>query len=132
MRLSRILSLTAALSLSQIACAWAEDVFEEKPILAEDFSQGVDRNIWFIKEHSSHGHEEEYFTADNIKTDKNGLHIVAERKQTIAHWRPDQPYEYTSGTISTKQKFLYGRFEIVAKMPKGQGFLASLVVMRLG
>ena len=76
-----------------------------------------------------------YLTLDNVKLE-NGICKLIPKKETIVrkavNWQPDsmkltdglpniRTYNYTASYIETHTKYLYGKFEIRCKIPKGKG-----------
>ncbi len=77
----------------------------------------LDTSKWADTYPSGNSGEQQYYSPDAIKIDNSVLNIEAAPV-------PSHGYSFTSGIILTKDKFAqkYGRFEIKAKLPKGQGF----------
>jgi beta-glucanase (GH16 family) len=55
----------------------------------------------------------------------NGLKLVL-RQRTAADDQTDVPFRYVSGRIQSRQPFLYGSFEFVARLPVGRGLWPAL------
>jgi len=84
----------------------------------DDFSgKRLDKSIWnvLIRENSKHN-ELQYYIPEEVFVEKGLLRIRSSVRKYGSQ-------EYTSGRIYTKDKFapVYGRFEIRAKLPAGQG-----------
>lgn len=90
-----------------------------KLVFSEEFEgPELDRKKWGIREWAAKkvNDEDQAYTArkDNLRIEDG--HLVIEAKK--------EDYEgakYTSARIFTEQDFLYGRFEIRAKLPRGKG-----------
>ena len=95
--------------------------FETIPVWQDDFNTGVapDATKWtFETGGSGWGNNElQYYTSGSNSTITGGnLNIIAKREPLLGR-------DYTSSRMVTKGKgdWLYGRFEIKAKLPKGRG-----------
>jgi len=92
---------------------------ERKLVWAEEF-EGKKINIenWNFKRGLGHNNEQQYYTprAKNIRME-NGMLVIEAKKENY------KGSKYTSGRINTigKKLFKYGRIEIRAKLPKGNG-----------
>jgi len=97
--------------------------FESKPFWADEFNKNglPDTQKWGYDVGGSGwgNHELEYYTKDNLKNARveNGKLIIEAIKE------PFEDKNYTSARLTSKGKadFLYGRFEVKAKLPKGLG-----------
>ncbi|MEA5459548.1 glycoside hydrolase family 16 protein [Arcicella sp. LKC2W] len=97
--------------------------FEYKPFWADEFNKNglPDAKKWGYDVGGSGwgNHELEYYTKDNLKNARveNGKLIIEAIKE------PFEDKNYTSARLTSKGKadFLYGRFEVKAKLPKGLG-----------
>lgn len=97
--------------------------FESKPFWADEFDKkGLpDAKKWGYDVGGSGwgNHELEYYTKENLKNARveNGKLIIEAIKE------PFEGKNYTSARLTSKGKadFLYGRFEVKAKLPKGLG-----------
>ncbi len=103
--------------------------FSTKPTWADEFDKdGLPDTTKWSYELGDNGwgnHELEYYTKGKNAIVSNGvLHIVA-RKQNVGK------AQYTSTRMVTKNKanFLYGRFEIKAKLPTGAGLWPAIWMM---
>ena len=88
-------------------------------VWAEEFDgKKIDTDIWNFKKGLGHNNEEQYYTskAKNIRIEK-GLLVIEARKENYKRSK------YTSARINTigKKLFKYGRIEIRAKLPEGNG-----------
>lgn len=80
-------------------------------------SSSLNPSRWSTQYGSGGGGEKQYYGPNAFKISNSILSITAAKT-------PANGYPYTSGIIHTKGKFAqeYGRFEILAKLPKGKGF----------
>ncbi|WP_010232295.1 glycoside hydrolase family 16 protein [Gillisia marina] len=88
-------------------------------VWAEEFKgRKIDTDIWNFEKGLGHNNEEQYYTSrtNNIRIE-DGILIIEARKEN--HKRSN----YTSARINTDEKklFKYGRIEIRAKLPEGNG-----------
>lgn len=95
--------------------------FETNPSWSEEFNSGLapDTSRWGY-ETGGNGwgnHELEYYTPDNNVAIKDGNLVITAKKESWGGMN------YTSGRLFSKGtgNFLYGRFEIRAKIPPGRG-----------
>jgi beta-glucanase (GH16 family) len=95
--------------------------FEKKPVWQDDFSSGnrVDTSKWtFETGGNGWGNNElQYYTAGANSAVSGGNLIITAKKENLSG------NSYTSSRMVTKGKgdWLYGRFEVRAKLPKGKG-----------
>lgn len=101
----------------------------KKLIFEEKFTNvKLDQNVWnYVHAGTGFGNKEWQFyrqDSDNIKIVNNKLVITA-KKEHFEHCN------YTSGKIHTKGKFsfMYGRVDVVCKLPKGKGFWPAIWMM---
>ena len=108
--------------------AWANpNDFDAVPVLVDDFTQGINSDIWSAASNPGRNNEKEYYTPHALHTDGQGLHIVAERHQENDSALGKSNITYTSGEIDSRRKFLYADvLKFVAKLPKGDGFWPAL------
>ncbi len=100
-----------------------------KLVFDDEFNQPfLDTGKWNIETSDATGYHNcclgygvQYFTSDALFFGNGALQITT-KKQHMG------PYAYTSGAITTENKFsfLYGRVDIRAKLPKTQGFWPAL------
>lgn len=126
--------ISATLGVVMITTAFKMDItihnapsnaseFESKPFWADEFDKkGLpDAKKWGYDVGGSGwgNHELQYYTKDNLKNARveNGKLIIEAIKE------PLEGKNYTSARLTSKGKadFLYGRFEVKAKLPKGLG-----------
>lgn len=111
----------------------------------EFYSSSIDQSKWSFEQNCWGGgnDEQQCYTnrLDNAYVDNGVLHIVA-RKETFTgpalhedapdfspHQRKTLPYTSAKLRSSSKGDWLYGRFEIRAKLPTGQGSLAAITML---
>lgn len=85
----------------------------------------LDRNKWNIEDWAAEKNNElQYYSPTNV-TIKNGLLQITSKKEQF------KGKEYTSGALNTKGKFqlLYGKVEMRAKLPAGQGIFPAFWMM---
>lgn len=91
-------------------------------VFIEDFNSPLDTNYWNIIEQGNNPNNSlQYFTPKNITVQDGFLSINALKEKYKDH-------NYTSGMITTKNKFefLYGRIIIKAKPAIGDGLLSAI------
>lgn len=104
-----------------------QKIFDAAPSWREEFNYSglPDTTKWTYETGSSANNELEYYThAKNAKV-KNGKLYIQARKEKI------DGMNYSSARMVTKGKaeFLYGRFEIKAKLPAGRGLWPAIWMM---
>jgi len=97
---------------------------EEKPdpwklVWQDEFNNHrFDRNNWVadVNDWGGGNHELQYYTdrSQNVYVENGLLHIVARKE----HFRTRK---YTSARLTSTESWTYGRFEVKAKLPEGQG-----------
>jgi beta-glucanase (GH16 family) len=111
-----IVLLSTVLTLSQSAPVQAQDPWVL--VWSDEFSgSSIDTTKWNVLDvPGSINNELHYISPNNIAVQNGELVIRADRESVGGR-------EYTSGKVTTNDKFemLYGRVEIRAKMPAGQG-----------
>jgi beta-glucanase (GH16 family) len=84
----------------------------------EDFNGAtLDPTKWNI---GSHWRGSELYVPDNVRIQDGRLRLESRRQTYSSQGRS---FDYTSGYVDTRGKFsqLYGRFEVRARLPKGNG-----------
>ena len=126
--------ISATLGVVMITTAFKMDItihntpskasqFESKPFWADEFNKnglpGAKKWGYDVGGSGWGNHELEYYTKENLKNARveNGKLIIEAIKE------PLEGKNYTSARLTSKGKadFLYGRFEVKAKLPKGLG-----------
>lgn len=125
----------AALAVSSLLglAAWPGRAMADWVLLHDlDFRSAttLDTGFWSVETGLLRNQERQYYTPANLHLGDGALRIEA-RRERIANaayrpgangWRQASAFaEYTSGSIASKPAFLYGRFEIVARSPGGDG-----------
>jgi beta-glucanase (GH16 family) len=92
----------------------------------EDFAHGSrpNRSVWSHEVGYVRNNEKQFYT------DRSGSNCRVENNQLVleAKKEPINGYNYSSASITTKGKkeFLYGKLEIVAKLPTGKGIWPAI------
>jgi beta-glucanase (GH16 family) len=119
--LMTILATVGAVVLTQQqakAAGWVE-------IFSDDFNS-FDSNKWYIQDAASNINSElQYYAPDEVYTE-NGNLILRSRQRSYGG------RNYTSGEVLTRDKFsfLYGRVEVRAKLPYGQGIWPAIWTLK--
>ncbi|MEM5948455.1 family 16 glycosylhydrolase [Spirochaetia bacterium 38H-sp] len=108
-----------------------EDKVEDWQLAWSDEFDGpeIDRDIWvFETGNGANGwgnNELEYYKEENAFIE-DGMLVIEAKKETVSTGYKD--FHYTSARMKTQGKydFTYGRVEIRAKLPKGQGIWPAL------
>jgi beta-glucanase (GH16 family) len=120
-----LLLLLQALSAGAAVGDW-------KPQHTIDFAAGhsLDPSFWSAETGFLRNQESQYYQPANVSVQPGFLRIEARREQVPnAAYRPgargwrsrDELAQYTSGSLVTRDAFLYGRVEVVARSPGGAG-----------
>ncbi|MBZ0310190.1 MAG: glycoside hydrolase family 16 protein, partial [Anaerolineae bacterium] len=100
-------------------------------VWAEEFNT-LDTSVWNFEKGFQRNHEAQWYQGDNAYC-KDGKLVLEARKEKRENpgyeagstdWRKSRPWiAYTSASVNTarKKEFLYGRFEIRAKIPVSGG-----------
>lgn len=127
---SRILSCYCLLFYS-----WTVSAQEYKPVWCDEFDKDgrLDEAVWNYEEGFQRNEEFQWYQSDNAYC-RNGLLVIEARKEKrpspmykendSRDWRTSRKYiEVTSSSVTTagKKEFLYGRFEVRARIPVGKG-----------
>ncbi|MGA4721697.1 glycoside hydrolase family 16 protein [Fictibacillus nanhaiensis] len=83
----------------------------------DEFQNGASFKDWNLQDWPSNKNGEwQYYTPENVKVRAGNLVIESKRERFKGR-------EYTSGALTTENKleFTYGKIDIRAKLPKGQG-----------
>lgn len=108
---------TGSLLAQVIQPGWGRPVFEEN---FDGF--GIDQSRWEIGNWAaSNNGELQYYHPDQASVQGGILRLEAERDPFWSHGR-----EYNSGLLRTWQEWSYGRVEVRAKLPYGQGFWPAI------
>lgn len=100
-----------------IAPGWGSPVFQDS------FEGGsVDQGVWEVANWAgSNNNEAQYYHPGQVSVSGGSLHLRADRDPGWTFGR-----EYNSGLVRTWQEWSYGRIEVRAKLPYGQGFWPAI------
>lgn len=108
---------------------------EWKLVWSEEFNKDgrLDTAVWNYENGFARNEEAQWYQAENARC-KDGKLVIEARKEVNRKnplyqagsndWRKKREFiEYTSASVTTagKKEFLYGRFEVCAKIPTGGG-----------
>lgn len=131
MKIKKIVTLVIGLSVS--LCVFAQD--EWQLVWSDEFNADgpLSSSVWNFEQGYARNEEAQWYQSDNAVC-KNGLLIIEARKEqnrknplyvSGSHdWRKKREFiDYTSSSVNTagKKEFLYGRFEIKARIPVAKG-----------
>jgi beta-glucanase (GH16 family) len=88
----------------------------------DDFNGGtLDKTKWSTVYPSGNGGEQQYYGPKAFSISNSKVSIIATKT-------PSNGYPYTSGIVISRGKFAqeYGRFEVRAELPKGQGYWPAI------
>jgi len=85
----------------------------------DEFSgTSVDASVWHVNNHpASWPGEKQFYSRDDVTVQQGFLRITSERRDYMSHY-------YVSGGVKCLKPFLYGRYEIRARMPETDGLWA--------
>ncbi|PPK88741.1 beta-glucanase (GH16 family) [Neolewinella xylanilytica] len=103
-------------------------------VWSEEFDRGTrpDTSVWGYERGFVRNEEDQWYQEDNVRIEAGYL-IIEGRRESMPNpsyvsgsdsWRTSRPtVEYTSSSINTRGKYdwQYGRFELRAKIPVGEG-----------
>ena len=72
--------------------------------------------------------EQQYYSDENVLKYKNLYHFDIKKEHIFAkpQWnKPEMDFDYTSGMLLSKKKFLYGSFEAEIYIPSGYGLWSA-------
>ena len=131
MKIKKIVNLMMGLSFS--LCAFAQDDWQL--VWSDEFNADgpLNSSVWNFEQGYARNEEAQWYQSDNAVC-KNGLLIIEARKEQNRKnplyvsgsndWRKKREFiDYTSSSVTTagKKEFLYGRFEIKARIPVAKG-----------
>ncbi len=100
-----------------IAPGWGAPVFRD-----EFDGNSINYGVWEVGNFANQANnEQQYYHPDQVLVYDGGLHLWAERDNNWSHGR-----NYNSGHVRTWQEWSYGRFEVRAELPYGQGFWPAI------
>ncbi len=93
------------------------------PVFQEEFSGNtVDQSIWQVGNWANDANgEAQYYHPDQVTVWNDSLHLRADYDPNWTYGR-----QYNSGLVRTWQEWSYGRFEVRANLPNGQGFWPAI------
>lgn len=131
MKIKKIVNLMMGLSFS--LCAFAQDDWQLVWSDEFDTDGSLNSSVWNFEQGYARNEEAQWYQSDNAVC-KNGLLIIEARKEQNRKnplyisgsndWRKKREFiDYTSSSVTTagKKEFLYGRFEIKARIPVAKG-----------
>ncbi|MEM7754330.1 MAG: glycoside hydrolase family 16 protein, partial [Planctomycetota bacterium] len=94
-----------------------------KPVFEEGFSGNqIDYSKWSVGDFAaSNNNELQYYKPDQVSVGNGALRLQADRDSTWQFGR-----EYLSGQVRTWEEWSYGRVEVRAKVPFGQGYWPAI------
>lgn len=103
------------------------DSHDEWELLWNDEYNGdcIDTDKWTIEDWAAiKNNELQYYSPNNVKVEDGVLKLISREERYKGR-------DYTSGAVHTKDKFelLYGKVEIRAKLPAGQGLFPAFWMM---
>ena len=123
-RLAIVLGLLVAMGVREQEARWElvwSDEFEGK---------SLDQSKWelIVNGRGGGNNELQYYRKENVRVE-NGMLVIEARKEKFNG--PDGSRDFTSAKIRTKGKgdWTYGRIEVRAKLPKGQGIWPAIWMM---
>ncbi len=123
MKFAALLLLSAVLAHAEAPASW-------KPVWSDEFNgKEIDFSKWAVEEngHGGGNGELQYYVdrPENLRIEDGHL-VIEARKQRFNTAGVEK--EYTSGRLRTKRRasWLYGRFEVRAKLPTGRGIWPAI------
>ena len=100
-----------------IVPGWGSPVFEE------NFDgTWIDQSVWQVADWAgTNNNESQYYHPNQVSVWGGALHLRADRDPNWSFGR-----EFNSGLVRTWQEWSYGRVEVRAKVPFGQGFWPAI------
>ena len=110
-----LLSIALSLQFISVAARGAEQPPEKWKLVWRDEFKKLDARKWhvLIREQSKHN-ELQYYVPDDVYVDRGNLHLRSRVRDFGSQ-------HYTSGRVESKDAWVYGRFEIRARLPVGKG-----------
>ena len=141
----RIVGICFLLSLSALKSKAQEDGW--KLVWSEEFEQDgrLDTTVWNYEHGFVRNHEDQWYQSENAYQ-KNGKLVIEARREDAGRknpgyeagstdWRKSREHiVYTSASVNTagKREFLYGRFEVRAKIPTAGGAWPAIWLLGSG
>ncbi len=100
-----------------IAPGWGAPVFQD------NFDGGtINQGVWQVGNWAgANNNESQYYHPGQVSVSGGSLHLRADRDPNWSFGR-----EFNSGLVRTWQEWSYGRVEVRAKLPNGQGFWPAI------
>ena len=129
-----VASATIIVALAIVSPAGAVESRSPSPVLVhdEEFASAseYDQEFWIAETGFFRNREAQYYRADNVRV-ADGLLVLEGRREGAlnAAYDPNgdswltttREAQYTSGSLVSREPFLYGIFEVVARLPQGLG-----------
>ena len=141
----RIVGICFLLSFSALESKAQEDGW--KLVWSEEFEQDgrLDTTVWNYEHGFVRNHEDQWYQSENAYQ-KNGKLVIEARREDAGRknpgyeagstdWRKSREHiVYTSASVNTagKREFLYGRFEVRAKIPTAGGAWPAIWLLGSG
>ena len=141
----RIAGICFLFSLSALESKAQEDGW--KLVWSEEFNQDrrLDTTVWNYENGFVRNHEDQWYQSENAYQ-KNGKLVIEARREDAGRknpgyeagstdWRKNREHiVYTSASVNTagKREFLYGRFEVRAKIPTAGGAWPAIWLLGSG
>lgn len=141
----RIVCICFLLSFSALESKAQEDGW--KLVWSEEFNQDgrLDTTVWNYENGFVRNHEDQWYQSENAYQ-KNGKLVIEARREDAGRknpgyeagstdWRKNREHiVYTSASVNTagKREFLYGRFEVRAKIPTAGGAWPAIWLLGSG
>ena len=141
----RIAGICFLFSLSALESKAQEDGW--KLVWSEEFEQDgrLDTTVWNYEHGFVRNHEDQWYQSENAYQ-KNGKLVIEARREDAGRknpgyeagstdWRKSREHiVYTSASVNTagKREFLYGRFEVRAKIPTAGGAWPAIWLLGSG
>lgn len=93
------------------------------PVFQDNFDGGsINFGVWEVANWAgANNNESQYYHPDQVSVSNGSLSLRADRDLGWSNGR-----EFNSGLVRTWQEWSYGRFEVRAKVPWGQGFWPAI------
>jgi beta-glucanase (GH16 family) len=128
--MKRLLATLAALLFASLPLAAADPPGWELVWSDEFDGAALDLSKWEFEVNARGGgnNELQYYVTNNVRLRDGHLVIEARREQYTG---PEGTRDYTSSRLRTRRKgdWLYGRFDVRAKMPDGRGLWPAIWMM---
>ena len=97
---------------------WADEFDSPEEFERNWLLSGIDStDIWDSNENQT-------YLRENVKLELGNLHLISRQNKTRGLY-----YKFTSARVISRKSFLYGLFEIRAKLPRGRGSWPAISLM---